>query len=206
MNPVRDLALVLGMAIGVAGTASAQSTLSGVFLTGVGEGAIGGNIHLTLNGDQVHFQSTLFQYWTDGTSLEPVWQLQDLEVSFGLGAGTPGAWQLGDFLGPIPGLNPDPPRGELIDPGFALPVYFDGVRFSGAFAAPAGLEDALLAGGGVVQLQIRGTVNLGGSPIQDPRLSAVLTPVPESSATVLLLCAAVFFVGWQGTNHSKELS
>ena len=146
MQFIHLLLLVVGLMC-AAITSRAQS-YSGVFLTGNGEGAIAGNINLTLNGGQVFFQSTLFQNWTVGTSLEPVWQLQGLQVAFDLGSGTPGSWQLGEFLGPIPGMTPIPPVEESIDPGFNVPVYSDGVRFSGSFFAPDGLENALLTSGG----------------------------------------------------------
>lgn len=62
MQFIHLLLLVVGLMC-AAITSRAQS-YSGVFLTGNGEGAIAGNINLTLNSGQVFFQSTLFQFWT----------------------------------------------------------------------------------------------------------------------------------------------
>lgn len=82
-------------------------------------------------------------------------------------------------------MTPISPGEESIDPGFNVPVYSEGIRFSGSFLAPEGLENALLTSGGVVQLQIYGTVDVGGSPIHDPHFAAVLLPVPEPSTWTL---------------------
>ena len=64
------------------------------------------------------------------------------------------------------------------------------VRFSGSFLAPDGLEDALLASGGVVQLHIAGIVDLGGAVLDSPSFSAVMLSVPEPTTGVLFLAGA----------------
>lgn len=198
MKRYKQAALLTVVIICLSVTARAQ-TFSGVFLTGNGEGFVGGNIHLTLTGNQAYFQSTWFQYWTVGTSLEPVWKLQGLDIPFSLGSGTPGTWELGEFLGPTPNMGTIPPSEEPIDPGFHLPFYADGVRYSGSFTVPDGFEAALLVNSGVLQMQIYGSVNVGGSFVQDPILSAVMMPVPEPSFFTLLTFAGIGLLTLQRT-------
>jgi hypothetical protein len=88
--------------------------------------------------------------------------------------GVVGSYGLGEFLGPIPGWDYTPPCGwefSVIDPGWALPVYFDGVRFTGSATAFPGLEHLLSARGGEVRLQMRG--NFAGM-LEDPLFTALL--------------------------------
>lgn len=174
----------------------AQS-LSGVFLTGNGEGLVAGNIHLTPDGDRVIFQSTLFQQLATGTGLDLVWESPERIISFDLGAGTAGSWELAEFLGPMPSTSPVTPGGDPIDPGFPVPVFSEGVRFSGSFARPDGIEDLFLANPGSVQLQIHGTVTMGNLVLEDPHFAAVLVPIPEPSSGVLCGAGAAMLQLWR---------
>ncbi|MCX8092008.1 MAG: CHRD domain-containing protein [Verrucomicrobiae bacterium] len=73
--------------------------------------------------------------------------------------GVPGRFDLAEFFGPIPGWDTSPPCGwelMVIDPGSTLPHWWEGVRFTGSFRAPAGLANQLRAQGGVVELRVPG--------------------------------------------------
>ena len=90
-----------------------------------------------------------------------------------------GSWPLGEFLGPVPGISPIPaPCGLLpgIDPGFGIPPYFDGTRFTGSFTAFPGLEHLLLARSGTLYLQVHGTVNSLQYPLFSASLVHLTTP------------------------------
>lgn len=174
-------------------SASAQSSFQGVFLhpTAPDMQAIGGNFSLTLNGNQATFQSTLFDLYVTGLSLEPVIVVQGSAFPIAFASGTPGVWPLGEFLGPIPGMTPiELPSGPYMP---SPPIYSSGVRFTGAWVVPDGWESALLAGDGEVRLQIYGTVSLGGSPLQDPLFTATLMPVPEPSTWAFAAAGALCF-------------
>ena len=185
MEPIIKLFLLLSAIC----TVSAQSSFQGVFLypTAPDMQAIGGNFSLTLSGNQATFQSTLFDVYVTGVSLEPVIVVQGGVYPISFGSGTPGQWPLEEFLGPLPGVPPIvadwPPDLEHMP---SPPIYSSGVRFTGAWIVPDDWESALLAGGGQVRLLIHGIVSLGGSPIQDPVFTATLMPVPEPSTWALL--------------------
>lgn len=138
----------------------AESTFAGVLLSGRGEGLVAGNINFTITHGQVSFQSTLFQSYVTGTSLEPVLVVQRKVIPLSFGTGTAGSFRIEEFLGPIPGLSASPPPCGFtgIDPGFGMPVYADGTRFTGLFKASPGLDNLLRTKGGTLYLQIHGTV------------------------------------------------
>ena len=155
------------------------STFAGVLLLGQGDGLIAGNITLTVDGGKASFQSTLFQTFVTGTSLEPALVVQHKVIPCDLGTGTPGSFRIEEFLGPIPGMYAPPPCGGFpgIDPGFGLPIYSDGTRFSGSFTAFSGLENLLRTKGGTFFLQIHGSV----AGLQDPSFNAPLINVTPPS-------------------------
>jgi hypothetical protein len=170
-------------------SASAQLSFQGVFLhpTAPDMQAIGGNFSLTLNGNQATFQSTLFDLYVTGVSLEPVIVVQGSVYPISFGSGTPGQWPLEEFLGPLPGVPPIPTDWPSdLEHMPSPPIYASGVRFTGAWIVPDDWEFALLAGDGQVRLQVYGIVNLGGSPIQDPLFTATLMPVPEPPTWALM--------------------
>ena len=151
----------------------ADSTFSGALLTGHNEGAIAGKISLTVDRGQVWFTSTLFQSWVSGTTLEPVLLVHNKVYLLDFGTGTSGSWQLGEFFAPLPGVAPycGPPP---IDEGWGIQPFFDGTRFTGSFTTHPNLEQMLLAKGGTVLLQVRGTAN----GVRDPLFSAPLQQAP----------------------------
>jgi hypothetical protein len=153
--------------------ARAEATFGGLLLSGHNEGYAAGKISLTVDRGQVSFTSTLFRSWVSGTSLEPVLVVHNKVFPLPFGTGTPGSWPMGEFFWPLPGVAPicGPPG---IDPGFGMEPYFDGTRFTGSFTTHPSLEHLLLASGGTVVLQVRGTAN----SLQDPFFSAPLQPVP----------------------------
>jgi hypothetical protein len=157
----------------------APSTFVGVLLSGQGDGLIAGNITLAVDGGEVSFQSTLFQAFVTETSFEPVLVSQRKVIPFDLGTGTPGSFRIEEFLDLIPGMNAPPPCGGFpgIDPGFGLPIYSDGMRFSGSFTAFSGLENLLRTKGGTIYLQIHGSV----AGLQDPLFNAPLLKVTPPS-------------------------
>jgi hypothetical protein len=171
--------LLLSVCCASAQPLRAPSTFAGVLLSGQGNGFVAGNITLAVDGGQVSFQSTLFQTFVTGTSLEPVLVSQRKVIPFDLGTGTLGSFRIEEFLGPIPGMNAPPPCGGFtgIDPGFGLPIYSDGTRFSGSFTAFPGLENLLRAKGGTIYLQIHGSV----AGLQDPLFNAPLLNVTPPS-------------------------
>lgn len=151
----------------------AESRFAGALLSGRGEGIIAGNIHFTVNGGEAVFQSTLFQSVASGMRFEPVLAVQNKVIPFDYGVGTPGRFELGEFFGPIPGWDTTPVCGWeylVVDPGFVMPWYWDGVRFAGSFRAFPGLENLLRARGGTLYLQMRGAA-IG---LQDPLFTALL--------------------------------
>lgn len=169
--------LVAVISIVVACDARGESTFAGALLSGHNEGYLAGSISLTVDRGQVSFTSTLFQSWVSGTTLEPVLVVHNKVFPLPFGTGTPGNWPLGEFFRPIPGIQPIcGPSG--IDPGFGIVASVDGTRFTGSFSTHPSLEHLLLAQGGMVLLQVRGTVN----SLQDPLFSAPLqqdtVPIP----------------------------
>jgi PEP-CTERM motif len=186
-------------------SALAQSSFQGVFLhpTAPDMQAMGGNFSLTLNGNQATFQSTLFDLYVTGLSLEPVIVVQGSAFPIAFGSGTPGVWPLEEFLGPIPGMTPiELPSGPYLP---SPTIYASGVRFTGAWVVPDGWESALLAGDGQVRLQIHGTITLGGSLLQNPLFTATLMPVPEPSTWALLAAGAILFL-WYGQRRRVAIT
>lgn len=114
MKRIRNFALLVAVVAGFTKPLLAQSTLSGTFVYPLAPDltAICGSIHFTITDGQVSFQSTLFQAWTSGDSLEPVLVVQGIATPFNFGTGTPGSWELGEFFGFMPGITPVPPDGQ----------------------------------------------------------------------------------------------
>jgi hypothetical protein len=155
----------------------ADSTFAGSLLSGHNEGYIAGSISLTVDRDQVSFTSTLFQYYVSGTTIEPVLVVHNKIFPLPFGTGTPGNWPFQEFLWPFPSPAPcGPPVG--IDPGFGMPLMFDGTRFTGSFTTHPDLEHSLLAKGGTVLLQVHGTVNSLQDPLFSAPLQQVTIPIP----------------------------
>jgi hypothetical protein len=169
--------LVAFIAILAARSTRADSTFAGSLLSGHNEGYIAGSISLTVDRGQVSYTSTLFQYYVSGTTLEPVLVVHNKVFPLPFGTGTPGNWPFQEFLGP----SPVPPACGLpggIDPGFGMPLMFDGTRFTGSFTTHPDLEHSLLAKGGTVLLQIHGTVNSLQDPLFSAPLQQVTIPIP----------------------------
>jgi hypothetical protein len=131
MEPIIKLFLLLSAIC----TVSAQSSFQGVFLypTAPDMQAIGGNFSLTLSGNQATFQSTLFDVYVTGVSLEPVIVVQGGVYPISFGSGTPANGRLRSSsarcracLLLLPTGHPTLstcPRRRFIRLGFALPVH-----------------------------------------------------------------------------------
>lgn len=151
-----------------------ESTFAGVLLSGRGEGFVAGNVRLTVQGGSVRFQSTLFSSVAAGAGLEAVLMSQNKSLPLAYTNGVASQFELWEFFGSIPGWDNTPPCGwefTVVDPGWAMPWYFDGVRFTGSFTAFPGLENLLSAKSGEVRLQMRG--NFAGM-LEDPVFTALL--------------------------------
>ena len=153
----------------------ADSAFAAVLLSGNCQGLVAGNVTFNVDHGQVSFTSTLFQQWASGGTLELFLVAEHKPIPFTLGTGTAGSWPIEQFLGPIPCVNPAPPLCGFvgIDPGFQLPIYADGTRFTGSSTAFGGLEHHLLANGGTLYLHISGTTNA----LQETTFSATLQKV-----------------------------
>jgi hypothetical protein len=164
--------LILFLLLALALSVRAEHTFAGSFVTPPGpiqDGSLlAGSILLTVDKGEASYTCTLFSY-IPMTGLQAWLTVGHKKVPIDLGAGLQGTWPLQEFLWPVPGVFT--PGG--IDPGFGIPPTADGTRFTGSFSVFPDLEQAMLAKGARIWLQVHGAV----AGLQDPLLWATLQDV-----------------------------